>query len=169
MKAPEDRAFIRTFSIVIFGFAVLTVAILFLAFGLTEDFEPEDVPSKGPLTEKRIAPVGGVRTSEDELAAAAEESPQPQVAAAPAAAAGDESSAEIDGKAIYGSVCAACHNTGAANAPIPGTELMAERAAQGMDVLLDHVINGFNVMPPRGGRMDLSDDEIRAAIEFMLQ
>ncbi len=43
------------------------------------------------------------------------------------------------------------------------------RVAQGMDVLLDHAIKGFNAMPPKGTCMACSDDEIKAAIDFMLE
>ncbi|NOQ91374.1 MAG: hypothetical protein GQ552_01500, partial [Flavobacteriaceae bacterium] len=45
-------------------------------------------------------------------------------------------------------------------------------AAQGMDVLLDHTIKGFQgkigVMPPKGGFTDLSDDDMKNVIEYML-
>ena len=75
----------------------------------------------------------------------------------------------LDGKTIYDGVCAACHTTGAAGAPIPGSDLMNERAAKGVDELTASVINGLNVMPPKGGRADLSDEQARVAVEFMLQ
>ena len=44
-----------------------------------------------------------------------------------------------------------------------------DRLAQGMDVLLEHSINGFNAMPPRGGCMNCTDEEIEAAIEYMIE
>jgi cytochrome c len=47
------------------------------------------------------------------------------------------------------------------------------RIAQGMDTLNNHAINGFQgsagVMPPKGGRVDLSDGEIIAAVEYMVE
>ncbi|MCL4163884.1 UNVERIFIED_CONTAM: hypothetical protein GTU68_050249 [Idotea baltica] len=43
------------------------------------------------------------------------------------------------------------------------------RKAKGLNVLLDHAINGFNAMPPKGTCMACSDDEIKAAIDFMLE
>ena len=46
---------------------------------------------------------------------------------------------------------------------------MAERAAKGQDVLVQNAVNGLNAMPPRGGRADLSDEQIQAVVEFMLQ
>ena len=42
------------------------------------------------------------------------------------------------------------------------------RVAQGMDVLMANTINGINVMPPKGTCMACSDDELRAAVEYMI-
>ena len=43
-----------------------------------------------------------------------------------------------------------------------------------MDVLYDHAINGFDgdamtPMLPKGGRMDLSDQEVRDAVDYMIE
>jgi cytochrome c len=42
-----------------------------------------------------------------------------------------------------------------------------------MDTLIDHALHGFSgstgIMPMKGGRVDLSDEEIIAAIEYMVQ
>jgi cytochrome c5 len=46
---------------------------------------------------------------------------------------------------------------------------MAERAGKGQDALVNNALNGLNAMPPRGGRTDLSDEQIQAVVEFMLQ
>jgi cytochrome c5 len=46
---------------------------------------------------------------------------------------------------------------------------MAERAQKGVDALLQSAVNGLNAMPARGGRPDLSDEQIRAVIEYMIQ
>ena len=47
-----------------------------------------------------------------------------------------------------------------------------ERIAQGQDTLKQHAIEGFTgsagYMPPKGGRLDLSDAEIESAVEFMV-
>ena len=47
------------------------------------------------------------------------------------------------------------------------------RIAQGMDVLKDHAINGYTgelgYMPAKGGRVDLSDEEVAAAVEYMVE
>lgn len=89
-------------------------------------------------------------------------------AAAPAAAA--SSGGDIDGEGIYGNVCSACHESGAAGAPIRGDEeAWAERAEQGFATLLDHAINGIGAMPAKGGNPNLSDEEVEAAVAYMVE
>ncbi len=75
-----------------------------------------------------------------------------------------------DGVTVYNTFCSACHTSGVSDAPIKGdADAWAPRIAQGMDVLSDHAINGFNAMPAKGACMDCSDDEIIAAIEHMIE
>ena len=83
-------------------------------------------------------------------------------------------SAVADGKATYDSACGVCHTAGVAGAPIVGDkEAWAERVAQGNDVLFKHVLEGFQgkvgYMPPKGGFAHLSDDDVKAALEYMVQ
>lgn len=88
-------------------------------------------------------------------------------AAAPAAASGG---GEIDGEGIYNRICMACHETGAAGAPIRGDEAAwAERTEQGFATLLEHSINGIGAMPARGGNPNLSDEEMEAATAYMVE
>jgi cytochrome c5 len=46
------------------------------------------------------------------------------------------------------------------------------RVAQGAATLHKHAVEGYQgsagFMPPKGGRVDLSDDEIIAAVDFMV-
>lgn len=86
---------------------------------------------------------------------------------------GQSAMADEIGQKVYKTTCFACHMTGAAGAPKVGDKAnWAPRIAQGMDTLKSHAISGFKgnsgFMPPRGGRGDLSDDEIGAAIEYMV-
>ncbi|WP_243737309.1 c-type cytochrome [Halomonas ventosae] len=87
------------------------------------------------------------------------------------AASGDEPAhAGIDGEAIYNSVCMACHETGAAGAPVRGNaEQWSARLEQGIETLYDHSINGFNAMPAKGGNPSLSDDEVKAATDYLVE
>jgi cytochrome c5 len=93
-------------------------------------------------------------------------------AAAPAAMSGDSASdaagAAADPAALYQASCFACHGTGAAGAPVLGDkDAWAPRIAQGEATVLEHAINGLNAMPPRGGS-SLTDDEIKAIVEYMI-
>ena len=74
-----------------------------------------------------------------------------------------------DGKAVYDKTCAVCHATGVANAPRFGDKAAwAPRAATGPAALLAAVVKGKGAMPPRAGAASLGDDEIKAAIDFMV-
>jgi len=74
-----------------------------------------------------------------------------------------------DGAATYNSTCMACHASGAAGAPKLGDkEAWAPRIATGMDALLASAINGKNAMPPRGACAACTDDDLKAAIEYMV-
>ncbi len=73
-----------------------------------------------------------------------------------------------DGKAIVDKACQACHATGVANAPKVGDKAAwAERNAKGIDTLLASVKGGLNAMPPGGMCNDCSDDDYKAAINYM--
>lgn len=76
---------------------------------------------------------------------------------------------EASSHAIYNKACIACHANGATNAPELGDKAAWEpRLAQGIDRLLQAAIDGKGTMPPRGTCMDCSDDDLKAAIEYML-
>lgn len=107
-------------------------------------------------------------------AATAPEAPAASAPEAPAAAAPAEPvvAENAQGKKVYGSVCAMCHAAGVAGAPKPGdTADWGPRIAQGKDTLYKHALEGYTgakgMMPARGGSTTLSDDEVKAAVDFM--
>ena len=74
-----------------------------------------------------------------------------------------------DGATVYGAVCMACHASGVANAPKAGDKAAwSPRIAQGAATLLKNATNGKGAMPPRGGAADLSDAELKAAVEHLV-
>jgi cytochrome c5 len=75
------------------------------------------------------------------------------------------------GEDVYNAACMACHSAGIAGAPKVGAQVAwASRIAKGMDALYDSGINGVagTGMIARGGCADCSDDEIRLAVDFMV-
>lgn len=85
-----------------------------------------------------------------------------------------KAAAASDGKprsaeAIYNTICKACHDAGVAGAPKTGDKAAwAPRIATGSAAMLKSVIGGKNAMPPRAGDASLSDDELKAAVEFLV-
>lgn len=75
-----------------------------------------------------------------------------------------------NGRNIYEGTCAGCHATGVMNAPKVGNKAdWAEPITDGIDTLVENAINGIGQMPPKGGNAKLSKEEIRAAVEYMIQ
>jgi cytochrome c len=86
----------------------------------------------------------------------------------------EAAAAPLTGPQVYRAVCIACHAPpGVGGAPALGDgDAWGPRIAQGMDTLIDHALNGFTgstgVMPRKGERVDLSDEEIIGAVEYMV-
>jgi cytochrome c5 len=69
---------------------------------------------------------------------------------------------------LYNRSCRSCHAQGAATAPRTGDYAAWQpRLEQGMDVLLEHSINGYQGMPPMGMCFDCEEENFRALIAFM--
>jgi cytochrome c5 len=74
-----------------------------------------------------------------------------------------------DGATIYATVCKACHEMGVAGAPKTGDKAAwAPRIAQGKAALYASATNGKNAMPPKGGAADLSENELKAAVDYLV-
>lgn len=150
----HDKQFFTTFFAIMAGLAVLAIILIIIAINLTSDvseYKPEAVVLEN------IKPVGQVYI-------AGESEPEPEPAAAMTEAAGPRS-----GDAVYNASCAACHGTGAAGAPKTGdAAAWAPRIAQGMDKLMANATNGLNAMPPKGLCMTCSNDELQAAVDYII-
>lgn len=152
----HDKVFFANFGMVmavLFGifFVCIFAAKLLVANG--DAPHPEQLALIG----ERIKPLGAVVTDPAALVKVS----------APAAA-----RAPLSGEQVNAKLCAGCHGAGVLGAPKTGDKAVwAARisAAGGLDALVTHAIQGKNAMPPKGGDPSLSDDEVRAAVEYMLK
>jgi cytochrome c5 len=161
----RDQQFFDGFMLIVGIFVGIVAGIILLGDLIGEGMHAEEGAAHSAVIE-RIRPVGEVALIGDSAIAAASAG---GAVAPPAAAA----AAPLSGGELYDQICALCHAAGIAGAPmITDLANWAPRIEQGTDVLRDHVLNGFQgsagVMPAKGGRADLSDDEVLAAMQYML-
>lgn len=156
------------YSLVIGIIGVVVFALFLVAMkmsDLTQGVYTQDGEEYQAALLERIRPVGEVYLSGEEQASSA---PTVETAAEP-----EPVAATMSGPQVYNSACIACHGTGVGGAPVVGdAAVWSDRLAQGTDVIKQHAIAGFTgatgFMPAKGGRMDLSDGEIEAAVDYML-
>ena len=133
--------------LLVLAFAVPITLIVMLSQLVTSSVEPGK-GSPGMSDEavaKRLKPVGEVVVAD---------------ASAP--------KVEKSGKEVVEAVCAACHATGALNAPKIGDRTAwGKLIKQGLGTLTKAAINGIRQMPPRGGNPDLTDVEVERAVVHM--
>lgn len=164
----RDQKFFDMYSLVIGVLAAVALAILVLAMkmtDLTQGVYTRDAAEYKAAVAERIRPVGQVYRSGEEHESSAPTvetpaEPEPVVTA-------------MSGPQVYNSACLACHGAGIGGAPILGDAAQwTDRIAQGADTLKVHAVQGFTgsmgYMPPKGGRLDLSDAEIEAAVDYMI-
>ena len=154
----------KRFSLVLVLLAVFAAVILVLSIALHNTLYQPEPPAREVAREQRLAPVGGVFAGETGRAAA-------QAAREAAAEERTVTAAfdgSLDGQLIYERACASCHISGAAGAPLMVASDWVGRIEKGMDTLVANAINGIGAMPPRGGRMDLTDEQIEVSVAFML-
>ncbi|MGH8624454.1 MAG: c-type cytochrome [Gammaproteobacteria bacterium] len=165
--------------------AFVSFFLLSLFAGCSEGDPAATPPANDPGVAERTAPVGQVAVEGGDASATEEQgafetAPEAStvITAAESGAAGAETAAagaaaDHPGKKTYDEACTVCHGTGAAGAPKLGDpDAWAARVAQGVETLYDHAINGFQgkagIMPPKGGRVDLDDSAIKAAVDYIL-
>lgn len=130
---------------------------------------PEDIALGRLLPEPawESPPQGAVPTP---LSAHRNYRPEPPPRPAPRAAAGATGSGPENGEQVFQRVCSACHGQGLLGAPKVGDQAAWQpHAAHGMEMMVAHAVNGYGAMPPKGGHPELSEEEIRKAIGYMLK
>jgi len=168
-NAEQDAVFVRNFAIVLLFLAGVGVAIYFLAGSVYSGFR--ETTRNDADVAARVAPVGKLNTSGEAATVASTAASAADAASAAPVAVAEASS---PGEATYNTICAACHAQGIAGAPKTGDAAAWEaRIAQGNDTLYKHAIEGFQgqagMMPAKGGAANLSDDEVKGAVDFMVQ
>ena len=157
MSSPtSDKDFFAIFGYITLGIIVLAIIIVILskvfASSISNDVYDE---VKATATEQRL-------TSPEKINLASNPTFKSEVVQVVASS--------KSGKDVYNSVCMSCHMSGAAGAPITGkADQWDERLAKGNDTLYSNAINGIGIMPAKGGLMSLSDEEVRLAVDYMLE
>jgi len=165
----RDQKFFDMYSLVIGVLAAAALGILIVAMkmqDLTQGVYKRDVDEVQAAIADRIRPFGQVYLPGEERDASL---PTVETTAEPAPVA-----AALSGAQVYNAACLACHAAGIAGAPVLGdAAAWAPRIAQGIDVLKEHAINGYTgsvgFMPAKGGRVDLSDQEVHDAVDYMVE
>jgi len=157
----NDSTFGRLFIIMIIAMILMTVAIVVIAKFAANDVDEKlearsDIENSQSLAE-RISPVGSLATNSSSSSNTTTIS-EPVV---------------LSGADAYAS-CAACHASGVAGAPLFGNKAAwADRITKGNEALYINAINGFQgstgYMPAKGGNTLLSDESIKAAVDYMIQ
>ncbi len=168
--SKSDQSFLRQFSLAIGGLMVVSVMLVLLALAINNSEPHETNPEMPAKVAARIAPAGAVYAGDTGRAAmqAAADS------AAKAAVAQVAYGGTTDGKEIYDHLCTSCHTAGIAGAPKLGDKAKwGPRIKEGLDTLVKHAIDGYhgpdgNFMPPKGGNPALTDEQIKAAVTWIV-
>lgn len=164
----SDQKFFDIYSVVVGGLVLFAFFIFILAMRMSDATQGEytrDSAEYKQAIESRISPVGTAYMPGDE--------PDASAAGEPAAAEPQPVASTLTGPQVYNQACLACHAAGIGGAPVLGdADTWTARLEQGMDTLKDHAINGYQgevgYMPAKGGRVDLSDEEVASAVEYMV-
>lgn len=182
MSREEDQLFFRNFALTIGVLSVMMIVFLVVARSCGIDHEAQLKQREQTLLQ-RTAPVGEVVTTAKTGDSQAPDTGQQEAlpleapAGAPAGTVepvmAEQAGVMPDGEAIYNQLCIACHAVQGIGAPIVGDiEQWAPRIAQGRETLYERAINGYTgpegyMMPARGGGQ-LSDEEVKAAVDYMV-
>ncbi|MEN4921557.1 c-type cytochrome [Achromobacter spanius] len=135
--------------------------------------EPAEPAAEGANKEAAAPAAAAPAAAAPAAAAPAAAAPAPAApapaAAAPAAPAPQAAAVNPAGEQLYKTACFACHATGVANAPKFGDKAAWDPyISTGIDAMVKVAMTGKGAMPPKGGAANASEDDIRAAVQFMV-
>jgi cytochrome c5 len=170
----DDEIFVRNFALVLVGLFVIALLATMLAKFVNSGAQASR--NRGDVAAIHITPIGQVNTGTESIDVASLHPVEPVAVQEPEAepvATAQAPAGGNPGKTVYDSLCFTCHAQGIAGAPKFGDMAAWEsRVEKGFDTNLANSINGFTgssgLMPPKGGNPALSDEEIAAAVEYML-
>jgi cytochrome c5 len=167
--SKHDSHFFNVFSVVLGLLVVFAVLMFALAHYVGQHQQNAQVLQE-PRLQQAIAARTGVPAR---IAVAGQDNSA--LAIAPVSTATTTAVAVVfkDGTEVFEGACKACHGLGIAGAPKAGDHAAwAPRIAKGKTTLYEHAIKGFTgtagAMPAKGGRTDVSDDLIKAAVDHMV-
>ncbi|MGV3492972.1 MAG: c-type cytochrome [Ramlibacter sp.] len=163
----------------IFSVAALAAMVALAGCGKNEDTSASSTgttsspPAASPAPAPAPAPAAAPDTSAATPGGTAPAAGTGASGTAATAATGGATTVAAGGQDTYAKACVACHGAGVAGAPKLGDKAdWGPRIAQGKDTLYTHAIQGFTgakgMMPPKGGMTSLSDDEVKAAVDYMV-
>ncbi len=161
----RDHKFLNRYSVIIGILAIGILALVIKMSNLTQDLDTSNSKEYQALVEDRIRPFGQVYMPGEEVHAG-----KPLVVVA---AQSEPVATTMSGPQVYNAACIVCHATGIGGAPtIDDAAAWQARIAKGNDTLYLNAIEGYigstGSMPQKGGRLDLSDDEVRRAVDYMV-
>ncbi len=163
-----DKQFFLTFTGVTAILIILAIGVLLVAKLIGSQVADERVSqAQIKLSNDRIKPIGQVNLKSQPVSVVADD---PTTIVVVTETEQVDSLASVNtGEKIYGGICQSCHAGGIGGAPIVGDiSVWKERLTAGRDKLYQSVINGLGIMPAKGGDPSLSDAEIRAAVDYMI-
>ena len=166
--SKQDTHFFNTFSLVIGLLVVVALGIFALARSVASETQEKQMMVESHYlkgVEDRVEPFARVAVAGQDNSALKIQATTPVGSAAPAP--------PKNGDELYEQACKACHGTGIGGAPKAGDKgLWGPRIAKGKDVLYDHALHGFTgtagMMPAKGGRVDVSDDLVKEAVDHIV-
>ncbi|MEO6186088.1 MAG: c-type cytochrome [Steroidobacteraceae bacterium] len=167
--SKNDSQFFNQFSVVL-GLLIAFAILVFALARYVGKHEQNAQVLEDPMLQQSVAGRVGVPAR---IAVAGQDNSAMAIAPVSTATATAVLASFKTGTEVFEGACKACHGLGIAGAPKAGDHTVwAPRIAKGKATLYEHALKGFNgtagVMPPKGGRTDINDDLIKAAVDHMV-
>ena len=161
----QDKQFINYMMTILVILIGITALILIISKVLSDTHQEPDQAMMEAI-DARIKPIGEVHLGTAPAAPTAQQTASAQDTTQGTA---QNASAEMNPADVYQTACAACHAAGIANAPIYGNKAAWAPRIGNVQALYTNSLQGKGAMPAKGGRPDLSDETIKAAVDYMLE